>query len=418
MELALMNSANCASIPLPMTVPVLLSQFSGSNAMSLPSHGTILLPQPVISFTPSPQATPSSSSFSFPSIQSPRNSLLQFLGDYFTVSDSRHPEKYKNADPTKSPWKRIVQENHTYRVFFNELSREDQFAQIRVAQDGRIQLFSTECEGYSYFLVNTSEPVSELLRWQNEYDLEHFVDWRRIKNRPKFGDSLSASSVSRRNSISRESVSSHSIRSSSAHDDILPPVGMDPILDARNASILRAQFERRSRSSRRSLLSSDSPDGLKLGSVSRGSSPESRLQKDVPRFYDRDSKQNLVTRVEPEVNELIGEYYAEEKDYRPNQKGRWGPPVLRGEDVLFIPAKKQAALENVTQLIEAVKATSTIVAASMVCQKKKKRQKKGFLIYLQLASGDEVKTFLEGPYRHFDSTVQGVKKAVFENDTK
>merc|ERR1719167_1501792 len=133
---------------------------------------------------------------------------------------------------------------------------------------------------------------------------------------------------------------------------------------------------------------------------------------------DRDSKQNLVTKVEPQVNHLIDEYYAEEKDYRPNQKGRWGPPVLRGEDVLFIPAKKQAALENVVELIKVIKATSTILSASMVCQKKKKRQKKGFLVYLQLSSAEEVQTFLKGPYRHFDSTVQGVKTAVFTNDSK
>merc|ERR1711953_1296242 len=105
------------------------------------------------------------------------------------------------------------------------------------------------------------------------------------------------------------------------------------------------------------------------------------------------------------VNDLIGEFYAEEKDYRYNQKGRWGPPVLRGVDVLFIPAKKQAALENVTELIKFVKATSTIISASMVCQKKKKRQKKGFLVYLQLSSVEEVQTFLKGPYRRFDSTV-------------
>jgi len=134
---------------------------------------------------------------------------------------------------------------------------------------------------------------------------------------------------------------------------------------------------------------------------------------DLQLHFDRDSKQNLVTRVEPEVNDLIGEFYAEEKDYRHNQKGRWGPPVLRGEDVLFIPAKKQAALENVTELIKVVKATSTIRHASMVCQKKKKRQKKGFLVYLQLNSAEEVQAFLKGPYRRFQSTVQGVKTAVF-----
>merc|ERR1711972_656982 len=155
-----------------------------------------------------------------------------------------------------------------------------------------------------------------------------------------------------------------------------------------------------------------------LRSQSRESSPApSCASMSTPRskahLYDRDSKQNLVTKVEPEVNDLIGEFYAEEKDYRHNQKGRWGPPVLRGDDVLFIPAKKQAALENVTELIKVVKATSTIISASMVCQKKKKRQKKGFLVYLQLNSAEEVQAFLKGPYRRFQSTVQGVKTAVF-----
>merc|ERR1719419_1679602 len=120
----------------------------------------------------------------------------------------------------------------------------------------------------------------------------------------------------------------------------------------------------------------------------------------------RDSKQNLVTRVEPEVDELIGHLYARQSEYRNNQNGRYGPPVLRGRDVLFTPAKKQAALENVVDLIK---------AASKVCQKKKKRQKKGFLVYLKLSSENEVESFLEHYYPSFSHTVLGVKKAVFQN---
>lgn len=129
----------------------------------------------------------------------------------------------------------------------------------------------------------------------------------------------------------------------------------------------------------------------------------------------RDSKQTLVTRVEPEVDALIGHLYARESEYRNNQNGRFGPPVLRGRDVVFIPAKKQAALENVVDLIKTLMSKYSIKAASKVCQKKKKRQKKGFLVYLKLSSENEVESFLEHYYPSFSHTVLGVKKAVFQN---
>merc|ERR1712173_96562 len=105
--------------------------------------------------------------------------------------------------------------------------------------------------------------------------------------------------------------------------------------------------------------------------------------------------------------------YAKEEEYRANQNGRFGPPVLRGDDVLFIPAKKQISLENVVEFIEAIQSNSTIVAASKVCQKKKKRQKKGFLIYLKLSSADEVSHILREYYPQFESSIQGVKTAIF-----
>jgi len=419
-----MNNANCASMPLPVPVPVLLPQYSGSSAMALP----LLLPAPVISFTPSPRATPSPSPlnvFAFPQVSpraspspSPMNvlpfkgSLTDLLGDYFTISDSCHPEKYKNADPSNSPLRSIVQENDTVRVFFSELNGSDQFAQIRVAPDGRFQLFSTQHNGYSFYLVTSEELMPDLLRWQNEYNPLHFVDWRRVDNRLSLCRGYSRP-VSRRNSIVRESAKTYMLRTPSVsfEETILPEVEDTPELEPYSVSLLKSTMEQqRSRPRRDSSRSSDS---LPLEAFSRETSPES---KDRLPLNIRDSKQNLVTRVEPEVNALIDQYFAEEKDYRFNQKGRWGPPVLRGEDVLFIPAKKQAALENVTKLIETVLATSTIVAASMVNQKKKKRQKKGFLVYLKLASADEVKNFLEGPYRQlgFETTVQGAKMAVFD----
>merc|ERR1712027_88582 len=120
---------------------------------------------------------------------------------------------------------------------------------------------------------------------------------------------------------------------------------MGPAVDELNLSEVKSRSPRQpiSRPKRDSMVLPMVPDSLR--SQSRESSPApSCASVPTPRshghLYDRDSKQNLVTKVEPEVTALIGEYYAEEKDYRPNQKGRWGPPVLRGDDVLFIPAKK------------------------------------------------------------------------------
>jgi len=397
MEYTPINTVTCATLPAIPLAPLLLPQFS--NSLPLPLV-------PVISLTPSPRTSPSPPRINaFPSMS---NTLSHFLGAYYTVSDSRAPGKYNNADSSNSPLRSVVNENNTLRVIFSELNDQNQFAQIRIAPDGRIQLFSTIYTEYSYFLVNTPEPVPELLRWQNEYDHEHFVDWRRINNRLKMSDMVERSSASS-NSVSPAGSTSGS---SFCFDDL-------PAEDFPALKEMESYSRRRSTSRPKRLsLHPTVPDSVR----SRQPSPTpSCVSIPTPRskahLYDRDSKQNLVTKVEPEVNTLIGEYYAEEKDYRLNQKGRWGPPVLRGDNVLFIPAKKQAALENVTELIKVVKATSTILSASMVCQKKKKRQKKGFLVYLQLSSAEEVQAFLKGPYRRFESTVQGVKTAVFANDT-
>eukprot|EP00492_Amphilonche_elongata_P000370 TRINITY_DN119_c0_g2_i1.p2 TRINITY_DN119_c0_g2~~TRINITY_DN119_c0_g2_i1.p2 ORF type:complete len:88 (-),score=19.54 TRINITY_DN119_c0_g2_i1:319-582(-) len=78
------------------------------------------------------------------------------------------------------------------------------------------------------------------------------------------------------------------------------------------------------------------------------------------------------------------------------------------------PPKKQAALENVVDLIKTLMSKYSIKAASKVCQKKKKRQKKGFLVYLKLSSENEVESFLEHYYPSFSHNVLGVKKAVFQ----
>lgn len=150
---------------------------------------------------------------------------------------------------------------------------------------------------------------------------------------------------------------------------------------------------------------------------SRNTSPEPEVLPELPGMAPkRDSKQKLVNAVEPEVDARIGHLYAKKSDYRANQSGRVGPPVLRGDDVLFIPAKKQSALENIVELINQVQESSTIVAAAKVCQKKKKRQKKGFLVYLKLSSAEEVQNVLRNIYPQFASSVHGVKAAIFRKN--
>jgi len=329
-------------------------------------------------------------------------------GKYYTVADTTQPGKYEKADPSNSNLRNVVVENNTIYVFFSECLPQHQTIQIRVAQDGRIQLFSTVNAGYSFYLVLTSDP--SIVRWQNEFNQAHFIDWRKVNNCMKLGRPCS---LPFKRSISQESASSRSLRSPSIHEDELLPLPEAQFFESLDSSTLKLKVEqshsRRSSVERSSVVVTDIP---KQRNVSREPSPSSS-------HCERDAKQTLVTRVEPEVDELIGEYYAEEGEYRHNKKGRWGPPVLRGEDVLFIPAKKKLALENVTRLIEVIKDTYTIKAASMVCQRKKKRQKKGFLVYLQLDSADEVQAFLKGPYQDFESTVQGAKAAIFsENDRK
>jgi hypothetical protein len=262
--------------------------------------------------------------------------------------------------------------------------------QIRVSPDGRFQLFSPSNPGYSFYLLQS---VIGSLHWQNEIDANHIVTWtnvgslRNISNRSSEDTQLPS-----QNPMLRYAGSSIYSESNVLHPEMLP-LPMDLPISAFDDEDLM-----------------DMPR-------SRNASPEPEVLPELPALAPkRDSKQNLVNAVEPEVDARIGHLYAKKSDYRANQSGRVGPPVLRGDDVLFIPAKKQAALENIVELINQVQGTSTIVAAAKVCQKKKKRQKKGFLVYLKLSSAEEVQNVLRNIYPQFASSVHGVKAAIFKNN--
>lgn len=365
---------------------------SPHGMMPPPPHGMMSFP------SPSPE---------FVALKPTAQAIMQpLLGDWVAYADSKNPEKYSNVNDANAPVKRIILQDGIYRVLFSDVSGAHQVVQVRLTEDGRIQLCDPSNPKYSFFLYG--QLVLGRIQWQNERDPEHIVSWKttsQVLPLSEFWQSKSPSKQcpsmpqhspvitrNRSHSRSRRCSFSRDLSRGRSFSKMLPPSDFtDPALQ-RSAS-----YE---------------------GDNSRNPTPEPESPPQFPAMHKRDSKQALVNLIEPRVDKLIGDLYAKKEDYCPNQNGRVGPPVLRGQDVIFIPAKKQAALENVVELIEEIQSTCTIVAAAKVCQKKKKRQKKGFLVYLKLSSAEEVQDVLHGPYRLFQDTVQGVKPAIFENDKK
>lgn len=391
------------------------TQLFSSNSFPCPQLSPSPLPSPQLSPSPLPVHLPpfmpalsasASTSLNFMPMQpslSPTPEWLvlnQFVGDWVTVAHSKFPGKYdSNKVDASSSTKRIVFSQGIYRVLFSKYAGLEQDYQIRIASNARVQLFSPSQPTYSFFLLPNS-PIGTL-NWENEFDPTHVVSWKQIVQVlpmehffAPMSDESSLDSEATGSTVptlpmflySNLSVEDSELSFPSSHFDF-------PELD-------------RPRSRKNSF---DSQSSLSVGSMREQLS----LDRLPLKVNDRDSKQNLVNEVEPRVDELIERFYALPEEYRPNQSGRVGPPVLRGDDVLFIPAKKQAALENVVEFLKLIEQNTTILAAAKVCQKKKKRQKKGFLIYLKLQSAEEVSHILREYYPQFESSIQGVKTAIF-----
>jgi len=370
--------------------------------------------------------------------------LAKYLGDYVAFADSKTPRKYVND--AGAPIKRIVYSDGAYQVLFSDLPGHCQIYQIRIDATGRVQLFSPKNPQYRFSLLPCMPQfATNCLSWANDFDPTHVVSWQRVPTNKslKYEDFFRGASMTPRPLLARPSSSRRSSASSSCtmetycNEDniplVLPSVAffddktpksttgqgifLFPSGDSLNLPIPHEPERSRPPSPR------ISPSPARIcpsNSFSPVSSRRNSFSYDLPNdplsLHKRDSKQSLVNRVEPEVDAMIGHLYAKKEEWRVNQSGRHGPPVLRGDDVLFIPAKKQAALESVEELIKLVQKTCTVRAASKVCQKKKKRQKKGFLVYLQLASAAEVQNFLNVYYPPFENTVAGVKTAIFAKD--
>jgi len=360
------------------------------------------VPAPVMVFpSPSPLAfhvvQPSPVRISSPSI------LESLVGDWVAYADSRSPGKYANMDEAMAPVKRIeFQEIGVCRVTFSDISSEHQSFEIRQLFDGRLHLSSSTNPSYSFFSFGQQSMFGNL-QWQNASDPTHIVSWKLIPddalpipNPQLLNRNSSIRSVSR-DSLRLSPRDTSNLSSASSFDEFLPHLS-------------HTDYMQYSDNSRPPSPERDDDDSAELNIKFNFDSNSLTRPQTVP----RDSKQNLVNKVEPMVDALIGDLYAKEEEYRANRNGRFGPPVLRGDDVLFIPAKKQISLENVVDFVEAIQSTSTIVAASKVCQKKKKRQKKGFLIYLKFASAQEAHNVLEHVYADFREKMPGVKHAIFE----
>lgn len=412
--------------------------FTQMVAVPSPSGSPAMMFSPVVSVAPTSEFTypELTRTMSTPRSQSP-SLLHQLQGDWVAFADSRNPEKYTNFNIAAAPVKRIMVHEGVCRVLFSELAGDrTQVYHLRMLPDSRVQLFSPTDSTYSFFLLGPLVP--HCLQWQNEHDRNHIVSWKQIPQTLPNAHFWGTKTIPQ-------------IPSRPASQSL--PRDMAPVLLARSQSRSRRERPMRPEESlvmppenptfvhklsHESLLSLPTSDYLpncsptkstasnltydvssEFEPYSREVTPDPTLPPAFPDMHkpERESKQRLVKEVEPLVDGLIGQWYADKQDWRENRNGRFGPPVLRGEDVLFIPAKKQSALENVVEFIEAIKDNCSIVASAKVCQKKKKRQKKGFLVYLKLASSEEVQSVLEGPYRHhFRDYIQGVKVAIFEKD--
>jgi len=289
-----------------------------------------------------------------------------------------------------------------------------------------VKLTSPSNPTYGFYLVSN---LNGLLQWVNENDPNHLVHWQNSAILPTFSSPdllLAMPSYSEQGSELSSNLSLNSgvlslsprlvsigLEENSSSEALYSQGPILPVMEMEKSNSLQIPQGYPSFKKATSLQLPQSVPRIRrthstpLPSVSDSMSSKSQTN-------ERDSKQNLVNLVEPKVDEMLSRYYASKDQYQKNQNGRMGPPVLRGEDVLFIPAKKKAALENVISLLQKLRDFGcTITSATKVCQKKKKRQLKGFLIYIQLASKEEVQAFLDGPYLSFEDTMQGVKKAIF-----
>lgn len=423
-----------------------------------------------------------------PSVESSVSPLFPLCGDWTAVSDTRVGTFHQGNAPTR----RIIEQNGQFRVLCSGKALNVQNLHLRMAGDGRVQMYDPNCPSHSFFLLH--QLASGILQWANEFDPLHIIMWKSapktmsdsafIKQLPSLipeaaslppspmlrsfpsapsmkhavslppspmlesasksaralpefvqlpvaADSSNSNTSDRTSSLvlmddipvaqstsncqwMDESVfRSQSNISNEDQGEDLPP--LPPVLNLNSSRSRVSSASRAYPTLSEPLTMSNylSPTSAKQpGRRSRSQSVTSDTS--AVSSGSRDSKQTLVTRVEPEVDALIGHLYAKEDEYKNNQNGRYGPPVLRGRDVLFIPAKKHAALENVVQMIRVLMSNYSIKAAAKVCQKKKKRQKKGFLVYLQMASENEVESFLTDYYPSFSQDVQGVKKAIFQ----
>jgi len=349
--------------------------------------------------------------------------LSSLIGDYVPVFDSLKGGVL-SASTTRG--RKIVYsfEDNCFRVVFQSHPLADFF--LAVAHDGRVKLTSPSNPTYGFYLVSN---LNGLLQWVNENDPNHFVHWQNSAILPTFSSPdllLAMPSYSEQGSELSSNLSLNSgvlslsprlvsigLEENSSSEALYSQGPMLPIMEMEKSNSLQIPQGYPSIKKATSLQLPQSVPRIRrthstpLPSVSDSTSSKSQT-------HERDSKQNLVNLVEPKVDEMLSRYYASKDQYQKNQNGRMGPPVLRGEDVLFIPAKKKAALENVISLLKKLRDFGcTITSATKVCQKKKKRQLKGFLIYIQLASKEEVQAFLDGPYLSFEDTMQGVKKAIF-----
>merc|ERR1711879_408096 len=294
---------------------------------------------------------------------------------------------------------------------------------LEETKDGRVKLTSPSNPSYGFYLVSN---FNGLLQWQSVSDSNHIVHWQNtlilptysspdvhmtLPILPAFSEQGSDPTLSLNGGVLSLSpmLTSIGLEESPSSDAVFSQ-GPLPSLNSMHSVDSLLQIPQGFPTMEKTSSLQLSPEEIELPRTRRAHSislpVEKKAKKLKSQTYERDSKQNLVNLVEPKVDEMLSRYYATEDQYQKNQNGRMGPPVLRGEDVLFIPAKKKAALQNVISLLEKLRDFGcTITSASKVCQKKKKRQLKGFLIYIQLASKEEVQAFLDGPYLSFEDTM-------------
>lgn len=155
-----------------------------------------------------------------------------------------------------------------------------------------------------------------------------------------------------------------------------------------NVHVWKARFQPRKRFRSRSMESEST-------TCTTNTSRASSMSSDRADSPARGSKQAQVKLTGSFIEENLSSFYHSKDEWKIGKNGKYGPPALRGENVVLIPAKKMIALKNVHILISTLLEEYTIEKVGRILQRKSESQLKGYLLYFELANKQQAESFMK-----------------------